>query len=146
MGSDLWSVLTQHLKLNTLQGKERKRERVMSVDVSPLQDPLTQWSSGGPWPLVLPTSERWAKLASQAPSPAPAPDLDPDPDPDHHTDEEQYVGEGEFGQPDAHPAPPDYRDAETITGRSENTEPPFEFEPRRIRWVGKVLVQQFLIT
>lgn len=84
-------------------------------------DLITQWSSSSrsPWPLFLSTSERWAKLASPAPSLAPAPDLDPDPDPEpdrRHTNEEQYVSEGESTQLDTCPAPPDCRDAETITG------------------------------
>lgn len=80
-------------------------------------DLLNKWSSSsrGPWPLFLFTSERWVKLAS------PAPDPDPDPDPDtepnqRRTNEEQYVSEGESSQLDAHPAPPECRDAETITG------------------------------
>lgn len=84
-------------------------------------DLITQRSSSSrsPWPLFLSTSERWAKLASPAPSLAPAPDLDPDPDPEpdrRHTNEEQYVSEGESTQLDTCPAPPDCRDAETITG------------------------------
>ncbi|KAL7382669.1 hypothetical protein ABVT39_026175 [Epinephelus coioides] len=58
-------------------------------------DLLTQWSSSsrGPWPLFLSTN------------------LDPDPDPEpdqRHTNEEQYVSEGECSQLDTHLAPPDY--------------------------------------
>uniref|UniRef100_A0A4W6FQ40 Trafficking kinesin protein 1 n=1 Tax=Lates calcarifer TaxID=8187 RepID=A0A4W6FQ40_LATCA len=71
-----------------------------------------------------------AKLASPAPSLPPAPDLDPDPDPDPeqlHNNEEQYVSEGEPSQLDTHPAPPDCRDAETITDVCNSTDLP-EFE------------------
>ncbi|KAF7664685.1 hypothetical protein LDENG_00168480 [Lucifuga dentata] len=74
--------------------------------------------------------ERRAKLASPAPSLPPAPDPDPDPDPEPnqcHIHEEQYVSEGESSQFDTHTAPPDCRDAETITDVCNSTDLP-EFE------------------
>lgn len=82
---------------------------------------LTRWSTSSrrPWPLHLSSSERWAKLASPAPSLPTALDPDPDPDPDPNqgrTHEEQYVSEGEGSHLDADQLVPDCRDAETITG------------------------------
>ncbi|TKS88941.1 Trafficking kinesin-binding protein 1 [Collichthys lucidus] len=53
------------------------------------------------------------------------PDLDPDPDPEPdqcHTDEEQYVSQGESEQFDTYLAPPDCRDAETITDVCNSTD------------------------
>uniref|UniRef100_A0A3Q1BWW4 HAP1 N-terminal domain-containing protein n=1 Tax=Amphiprion ocellaris TaxID=80972 RepID=A0A3Q1BWW4_AMPOC len=93
-------------------------------------DLLTRRSSSGSWPPSLSTSERRAKLASPAPSLPPDPDLDPDPDPEtdqRHAQEEQYVSEGESSQLDTHQAPPDCRDAETITDVCNSTDLP-EFE------------------
>ncbi|KAK2830140.1 hypothetical protein Q5P01_018071 [Channa striata] len=56
------------------------------------------------------------------------PDPDPDPEPDQQlTNEEQYVSEGESSQLDTHPAPPECRDAETITDVCNSTDLP-EFE------------------
>ncbi|KAG7245168.1 hypothetical protein INR49_023734 [Caranx melampygus] len=79
-------------------------------------DLITQWSSSsrGPWPLF----------------PSNTPDLDPDPDPDpeqRHPHEDQYVSEGESSQLETHSAPPDCRDAETITDVCNSTDLP-EFE------------------
>ncbi|KAM7383933.1 hypothetical protein PAMA_011338 [Pampus argenteus] len=76
-------------------------------------------------------------MKSQVISPAVAvpavfslPDLDPDPDPDpdqRHIHEEQYVSEGESSQLVTQLAPPDCRDAETITDVCNSTDLP-EFE------------------
>ncbi|KAM7372922.1 hypothetical protein PAMP_007812 [Pampus punctatissimus] len=60
----------------------------------------------------------------------PVRDLDPDPDPDpdqQHIHEEQYVSEGESSQLVTQLAPPDCRDAETITDVCNSTDLP-EFE------------------
>ncbi|XP_041811924.1 trafficking kinesin-binding protein 1-like [Chelmon rostratus] len=110
------------------EGKEERTGSGATLDtklrlpylLSPVRqvDLLTSWSSSSrsPWPLFLSTNL----------------DLDPDPDPDpepdrRHTNEEQYVSEGESGQLDTHVAPPNCRDAETITDVCNSTDLP-EFE------------------
>lgn len=81
---------------------------------------VTVTTVGAPahWPPSLSASERWAKLASPAPSLSKDPESEPEPD-RRHTHEEQYVSEGEYNQPETRSAPPDCRDAETITGAEE---------------------------
>lgn len=82
--------------------------------------PCHRYNSGAPapWPPSLSASERWAKLASPAPSLSQDPESEPEPD-RRHNHEEQYVSEGEYNQPETRPEPPDCRDAETITGAEE---------------------------